>query len=141
MSELTKKLNNTDDIITTIDKLDIKDLENIINYAADKYYNTMKSVISDSIYDMLIDFLKLKSPKSKVLKNIGAKIKSKDKVSLDYHLGSMNKIKPPSNQLDKWTNQYKPPYILTDKLDGISVLLVYKQNNKIECASSAAIYN
>ena len=92
----------------------------------------MKSVISDSIYDMLIDFLKLKSPKSKVLKNIGAKIKSKDKVSLDYHLGSMDKIKPPSNQLEKWINQYTPPYILTDKVDGISALLVYKKNNNIK---------
>jgi DNA ligase (NAD+) len=132
MSEIAKKLNNTDDIITTIDNLDIKDLEDIITYAADKYYNTMKSVISDSIYDMLIDFLKLKAPKSKVLKNIGAKIKSKDKVSLDYHLGSMDKIKPPSNQLEKWANQYTPPYILTDKVDGISALLVYKKNNTIK---------
>jgi DNA ligase (NAD+) len=132
MSEIAKKLNNTHDIITTIDNLDIKALEDIITYAADKYYNTMKSVISDSIYDMLIDFLKLKSPKSKVLKNIGAKIKSKDKVSLDYHLGSMDKIKPPSNQLEKWINQYTPPYILTDKVDGISALLVYKKNNNIK---------
>jgi DNA ligase (NAD+) len=132
MAELIKKLNNTNDIIATINELDIKELEAIINYAADKYYNTMKSVISDSLYDMLIDFLKLKSPKSKVLKNIGAKIKNKDKVSLDYHLGSMDKIKPPSKQLEKWTQQHKSPYILTDKLDGISALLVYKKNNDIK---------
>jgi NAD-dependent DNA ligase len=88
----------------------------------------MKSVISDPVYDMLIDFLKLKSPKSKVLKNIGAKIKSKNKVSLDYHLGSMDKIKQPSNQLEVWKKKYHPQYILTDKLDGISALLVYKKD-------------
>jgi len=128
---LAKKLNNNDDIITTIDNMNIKDLESVITYAADKYYNTKKSVVSDSVYDMLIDFLKLKEPKSKVLKNIGAKVKSKDKVKLDYHLGSMDKIKPPSNQLEKWTSQYKQPYILTDKLDGISALLIYKKNNSI----------
>jgi DNA ligase (NAD+) len=128
MSEIAKKLNNTDDIISTVDKLSIKELEDIVTYAADKYYNTMKSVISDPVYDMLIDFLKLKSPKSKVLKNIGAKIKSKNKVSLDYHLGSMDKIKPPSNQLEVWKKKYHPPYILTDKLDGISALLVYKKD-------------
>jgi NAD-dependent DNA ligase len=129
MSEIAKKLNNTDDIISTVDKLSIKELEDIVTYAADKYYNTMKSVISDPVYDMLIDFLKLKSPKSKVLKNIGAKIKSKNKVSLDYHLGSMDKIKPPSNQLEVWKKKYHPPYILTDKLDGISALLVYKKDS------------
>jgi len=128
MSEIAKKLNNIDDIISTVDKLSIKELEDIVTYAADKYYNTMKSVISDPVYDMLIDFLKLKSPKSKVLKNIGAKIKSKNKVSLDYHLGSMDKIKPPSNQLEVWKKKYHPPYILTDKLDGISALLVYKKD-------------
>ena len=129
MAEIAKKLNNTDDIISTVDKLSIKELEDIVSYAADKYYNTMKSVISDPIYDMLIDFLKLKSSKSKVLKNIGAKVKSKNKVSLDYHLGSMDKIKPPSNQLEVWKKKYQPPYILTDKLDGISALLVYKKDN------------
>lgn len=129
MAEIAKKLNNTDDIITMIDNLSIKELEDIVTYSADKYYNTMKSVISDSIYDMLIDFLKLKAMKSKVLKNIGAKIKSKNKVSLDYHLGSMDKIKPPSNQLEIWKKKYKPPYILTDKLDGISALLVYKKDS------------
>jgi len=130
MTEIAKKLNNTDDdIISTINKLTIKELEDIVSYAADKYYNTMKSVISDSIYDMLIDFLKLKAPKSKVLKNIGAKIKGKNKVKLDYHLGSMDKIKPPSNQLEIWKKKYKPPYILTDKLDGISALLIYKKDS------------
>jgi NAD-dependent DNA ligase len=123
---IVKKINNADDVITTIDNLTIVKLEQIVEYAADKYYNTQKSVISDAIYDMLIDFLKLKAPKSKVLKNIGAKVKSKNKVTLDYHLGSMDKIKPPSNHLDKWITKYEAPYVLTDKLDGISALLVYR---------------
>ena len=48
---------------------------------------------------MIEDFLKLKNPKSKLLKQIGAKVKSKNKVKLPYHLGSMDKIKPPSNKL------------------------------------------
>lgn len=123
---IVKKINNADDVITTIDNLTIVKLEQIVEYAADKYYNTQKSVISDAIYDMLIDFLKLKAPKSKVLKNIGAKVKSKNKVTLDYHLGSMDKIKPSSNHLDKWITKYEAPYVLTDKLDGISALLVYR---------------
>ena len=51
---------------------------------------------------MLIDFLKLKNPKSKVLKEVGSTIKGKNKVKLPYALASMDKIKPPSNKLDKW---------------------------------------
>ena len=51
---------------------------------------------------MLVDFLRLKNKKSKVLKNIGSKVKSKNKVPLPYHLGSMDKIKPPSNKINNW---------------------------------------
>ena len=129
MALLVKKLNNTDDIIETASQLSPSELEETITYAADKYYNTLKPVITDAMYDVLIDFLKMKAPKSKVLKTVGAKVKeSKKKVTLDYHLGSMDKIKPPSNQLAIWLKKYTNHYNLSDKLDGISALLVYNDN-------------
>ena len=52
----------------------------------------------------------------------------------------MDKIKPTSNHLDIWKNKYNGTkdikdthciYNLSDKLDGISALLVYSTNNKI----------
>jgi NAD-dependent DNA ligase len=114
------------------DNLSQKELEEIIKYAADKFFNTNKPVLEDNIYDILIDFLKNKFPKSKTLKEIGSKIKSKDKVKLDYWLGSMDKIKPDKiNELEKWLNKYKGNYLLSDKLDGISALLVYYNNGNI----------
>jgi DNA ligase (NAD+) len=122
---LSKISNNP---LIEIPKLTQKELEEIIVYTADKYYNTGKPVIEDNIYDLLFDYLKDKYPKSKVIKNIGAPIKSKNKVKLPYWLGSMDKIKPNSG-LDKWTSIYKPPYYLSDKLDGISALLVISDNS------------
>ena len=131
MDNIIKKLKN--DPFNYADTLTIKQLEEILEYAADKYYNTNTSIISDAIYDMLIDFLKLKAPKSKTLKKIGSSVKkSKDKVKLDYWLGSMDKIKPPSNKLEKWLSRYKEPYYLTDKLDGVSGLLVYTKDGIIK---------
>lgn len=119
--------------LETISELSIKQLEEIIVYVADKYYNTSISIIDDATYDLLIDFLRLRDPKSKILKNIGAPIKSKNKVKLDYHLGSMDKIKPAdSNKFDSWIKKYKGPYNLSDKLDGVSALLVYKKNESIK---------
>lgn len=111
--------------------LSIKNLEEIITYASDKFFNE-ESVISDAIYDLLIDFLRYKEPKNKLLKKVGSEVKSKNKIELDYYLGSMDKIKPPSNQLEKWLNKYKSPYILTEKLDGVSGLLIYKKNGDIK---------
>ncbi len=131
MAELVKKLKSNKDPIEVSSDFTIEELEEIIVYTSDKYYNTSKAVISDALYDILIDFLKLRNPKSKVLKNIGAKIKSKNKVKLDYWLGSMDKIKPPSNQLSIWSKKYKPPYNLSDKLDGVSSLVIYRQDGSI----------
>jgi DNA ligase (NAD+) len=131
MTELVKKLKSNKDPIEIASDFTVDELEEIIVYTADKYYNTSKAVITDALYDILVDFLKLRNPKSKVLKNIGAKIKSKNKVKLDYWLGSMDKIKPPSNQLSIWSKKFNPPYNLSDKLDGVSSLLVYSQDGSM----------
>lgn len=131
MAELVKKLKSNKDPIEVSSEFTVEELEEIIVYTSDKYYNTSKAVITDALYDILVDFLKLRNPKSKVLKNIGAKIKSKNKVKLDYWLGSMDKIKPPSNQLSIWSKKYKPSYNLSDKLDGVSSLLVYREDGSM----------
>jgi NAD-dependent DNA ligase len=121
-------INESEDIFDTIQKLSIDDMEKVLIFASDKYYND-EPVITDSLFDMIRDFLQLKSPKSKVLKQIGAMPKAdKSKVKLPYYLGSMDKIKPPSNKLDNWCDKYNAPYVLSDKLDGVSALLVYSKN-------------
>jgi DNA ligase (NAD+) len=132
MAEIvTKLLKLNMDTIETASNLTVEELEKVIVYAADKYYNTLKPVLTDALYDILIDFLKMKNPKSLILKTIGAKVKSRNKVILDYWLGSMDKIKPPSNQLELWIKKYNPPYNLSDKLDGVSALITYKYDKSI----------
>jgi DNA ligase (NAD+) len=120
-------IKNSDDLFTTIEDMSIDDLEKAIIIASDKYYND-DPIISDAAFDMLRDFLQMKKPNSPILKKIGAPVKTKDKVDLPYYLGSMDKIKPPSNKLNNWKEDYFPPYILSDKLDGVSALLLYKNN-------------
>jgi len=133
MEKYINDINKSNDIFKTIEDYSIDEIEKILVYASDKYYND-EPVISDSIFDTLREFLELKAPKSKVLKQIGSNVKSKDKVKLPYYLGSMDKIKPPSNKLDNWCKKYEAPYVLTDKLDGVSALLVYSHsdNNQIK---------
>jgi NAD-dependent DNA ligase len=112
------------------DALNQKQLETVIQYAADAFFNTKQSVMEDSVYDILVDFLKEKYPKSKVLNSIGF-VPKKNKVTLDYWLGSMDKIKPGSKDFDKWFGKYAGPYVVSDKLDGVSAALIYRTNGKI----------
>ena len=123
ITKLIKELNN--DPIQFVTDKDIKILEKVIEYSADKYYND-QPVISDEIYDFLIDILKDLEPENIILKKVGAKIiKTKDKVKLPHYMGSMDKIKPTDeSHLEKWKKQYKKPYVYSDKLDGISALFV-----------------
>ena len=102
-----KQIKTSKDIINTIHEFTIEEIEEILIFASDKYYNTDNPVIEDNIYDILIDFLRLKNPKSKILKTIGTTVVHKNKVKLDYWLGSMDKIKPPSPQLQIWMNKYQ----------------------------------
>lgn len=130
MAEIINILNNADDFIEMVNKLSIDELEKVIEYTTDKYYYSTTVIISDNKYDILIDFLTLKNPKSNILKNIGSKVKkAKNKVILDYWLGSMDKIKPFTKELSIWTSKYNPPYNISDKLDGISALLIYIDTN------------
>ena len=62
---------------------------------------------------------------------IGSQIpdNASNKVSLPYHLGSMDKIKPGSDKLRIWLQKYnKGPYCISEKLDGLSGLLVIRCN-------------
>jgi NAD-dependent DNA ligase len=106
-----------------------QDLENLIIYTKDKYYND-EQVISDIEWDELYDILKSKYPKSSIISNVGAPIRDEiNKIKLPYWMGSMNKIKPLSRELTKWLDTYKGAYLISEKLDGISALLVRKNSS------------
>ena len=116
-------------------KLNSTQLEELLNYITDLYYNSKKgSPISDELFDYLKDLLKEKNPNSSFLQQIGAPIKNldkrPDKVNLPYFMGSLDKIKPEKDTLDDWKTKYKGSYVISDKLDGVSGL-IYKKDGII----------
>jgi NAD-dependent DNA ligase len=112
---------------TIINSFDENELADIIKEANKEYYNKNKSVISDEIYDVIVDKLKEINPENPILKTIGAPVDTKNKkVKLPYWMGSQDKIKTDKKVLDRWLKKYPNNFILTDKIDGISALLNIK---------------
>lgn len=127
--------NLKENVFDTIQKMSIDELTKIINVSIEHYYNK-EPIIDDNTFDILIDYLRLKDPKNKLLKQIGTSNISKDDVELPYFLGSMDKLRPyienENKKFKKWIKNYKKPYYLSDKLDGISALIVYNFDDTIK---------
>lgn len=111
-------------------QITVTKLVNVLKALSDHYYNTGESLVPDEIYDVLKDILIERDPTNSYIAEIGAPlVKNKDKVTLPYFMPSLDKIKPTTDAIDKWKKTYKGPYTLTDKLDGVSGLLIKDNKN------------
>ena len=102
-----------------------KDIIDFLMKADDSFFNGDNVLIKDDTYDLIKDYVKNKYPKDKYFKRIGAD--GKNKVVLPYYMGSQNKIKDSEEELIKYKAKYSGPYIVSDKLDGASCLIIYSK--------------
>ena len=108
------------------------ELTKLLKRFADAYYNTGNSLIEDKIYDILFDILKERDPDNPFFKEVGASVKvNKQKVKLEYPMGSLDKVKPNTGALEIWIKKFKGPYVLSDKLDGVSAQ-IYNDNGNLK---------
>ena len=105
----------------------IEELEKIIEISNNMYYNFGSSPLGDLEYDLLYDILKKRNPKCCVLQDPGHDITISEakKIDLPHYMGSMDKVKPGSKELVTFLEKYKKPYVLSDKIDGVSLMVVY----------------
>ena len=108
----------------------IANLKKIKLYADDIYYNTdRESGFTDEQYDMLKDTLINRD--TEYIPEIGAIVReTENRVKVPYHMGSMDKIRPDKKEdiikLRRWLKKYNSSYLIQDKLDGVSCLIVVK---------------
>ena len=103
-----------------------KDIIAFLMKAEDAFFNNDNDLIKDDIYDVIKDYIKTKYPKDKYFKRIGADVKNK--VLLPYYMGSQNKIKDSEAELTKYKAKYGGSYMVSDKLDGVSCLIIYEND-------------
>jgi DNA ligase (NAD+) len=106
--------------ISVLETLNENQLSSILREANKAYYN-QEPFMTDNEYDIVKEYIEKKYPSNKAFVEIGAQVE-RNKVTLPYNMGSMDKIKPDTSALTNWTTKYHGPYILSCKLDGVSGL-------------------
>ena len=106
--------------ISVLEQLNEKQLNNIIRTSNSKYYNDTP-IMTDNQFDIIKEFILKKYPNNTIIGEIGAEVE-RNKVLLPYEMPSMDKIKPDTSALNKWVTNFKGPYLLSCKLDGVSGL-------------------
>lgn len=102
-------------------------LEEVVRVIDQAYYNDGHSLLTDEQYDRVKE--RLGQFPSELVQHIGAEVVGK-KVALPYMMGSMNKIKPDSTTLSNWKSKYPGTVCISDKLDGISALLIQQDGKR-----------
>lgn len=106
------------------------------------YHTLDKPLVKDEVYDILYDLITERWPNSKYLKSVGHRIKTpvtkksaprkgRKEVTLPVRMPSQNKIKAAGARLTKLAKAVR--FIIGDKLDGISLLLEYKDGVPYGC--------
>lgn len=109
--------------IAVMETLNLTQAKNLVS-AMDDAYIEGDALVEDSIYDTIRDYIADRWPKSSLAKKIGAK--SDADVKLPVPMASLNQFKLGTSTLTKALSNGKPK-ILSDKLDGLSIELVYEK--------------
>ncbi len=117
-----------------IENASIKDLIEIAKQADIAYYNNDEPIISDQEYDLVRDKIIQLDPSNSYLSKpahqqvgLTSTITNKQKITLPYTMGSMNKFKPENaDQIAQFASKYSSNegWVVSDKLDGVSALYI-----------------
>lgn len=107
--------------------MSVEELVKMLEQASDAYYNSGEIILSDDEYDFLVDVLKIRSINNDFFKVVGA-IDPKEKVKLPYNMGSLDKLKTDFS-IKNWKKQYNGFVAVMEKLDGVSLQIVYIDGN------------
>lgn len=105
-------------------KLSVSEVVVLLQQLQQAYHSSGEPLVTDDIYDIVKEHLAERDPGNKVLSNVGAHVgEGSRKVRLPVWMGSLDKIKADERALLQYKTK-STKYLVTDKLDGISALLV-----------------
>lgn len=113
-----------EDILKTVENIEIKtDFLNVLNKVSDDYYNSQKSDLTDGEFDTLVNMYE------KRFNEEYSYLGSKGDVKLPIFMPSLNKVKD-NHALGLYKKRCEgSSYVISDKIDGLSLLVVVKNGN------------
>ena len=109
-------------------KTSLPELEGLIEQL-DLAYNNGEALVPDTTYDSLVFQLKRKlKVKNRTRAAIGALPVDKLRATLPHPMPSLNKVKPYTREFDSFLKSYGTDVVVSDKLDGVSGLIVYENS-------------
>lgn len=122
--------------MTNLQFQDIEDIIELLIKADDAYFNTTApDLMTDGEYDRLKKQAFTLDPSHEYFSRIGSSIRG-GKIKLPYQMGSLDQVY--EGEIQHWVSKYnlnKKQVIISDKLDGISCMVVYR-NGELEIAYS-----
>src|SRR3989442_1775423 len=103
---------NDDNVLIGTSTYDQETFKDLLNHLDNKYYNDMP-IISDDNYDILVKLYEKKFGKYK-------------NIEPTFKLSGLNKITKEKHLLS-WIDKYKGEYLVEDKIDGVTLLIVYSK--------------
>jgi NAD-dependent DNA ligase len=110
----------------------VKRLVTILTKMSDHYYSDTEALVDDDTYDLMLEVLKKRDPNNPFLFETGTTVKDETDIQLPYGMPSLNKIKPGEKSLELWFKKYPGKYIISDKLDGVSVQIFKDENGEVD---------
>jgi len=118
------------------DKLSIAELEKHVREHNERYFVKNKPVISDYDFDQLVEALRKKSPKSKVLQELGSDV-SGERVEIRHAVPMLSLDKCYDDEtLDDWASKFKGDVVVSPKIDGCAVAMQYDAHGNLSVAAT-----
>lgn len=99
------------------------------------YTNDGESYLTDEQYDALYQLALRANPSNPYFLKIGSETRLEEKIKLPYPMGSLDQVQ--LGEIQKWVTDNKlsdEDVVISDKMDGISVCLIYDHVGKFKLA-------
>lgn len=107
-----------------LDTLNLTQATKLVAHLDDAFHTDSEGLVSDAVYDYIRTYIDKRWPKSKLARKIGARDDSD--VKLPVPMASLDQYVLGGKQLPKALSE-DVEWVLTDKLDGLSIELVYQK--------------